>query len=81
MQNESETSLEKQQIYKHFSCPECGGRILKGIVEFDANINSLDDEGAYFTVNGAMEPDIALFYCPECNWDTDKQSSVMDYMK
>lgn len=81
MTRESLTPINEKPIITQFTCPNCAGHSLKAIVEFDAEINSVDDEGAYFTVNEAMEPDVALFYCPDCNWDTKNQPSVLEYIK
>ena len=81
MARESLTPINEKPICTQFTCPNCAGHSLKAIVEFDAEINSVDDECAYFTVNEAMEPDVAQFYSPYCDWYCDRQSLVVDYMK
>ena len=83
MKNESAAPITEQPIYTQFTCPDCGGHFLKAKVECDANVTGFDDRAAYFILDKEQEPalDVALFFCQDCDWNTDEESFVRDYMK
>lgn len=81
MPKESVSPVNERPILREFSCPTCGGHHLGAKVECNAQITRFDDKTTYFILDDQQEHDIALFFCKECEWNTDEESSVRAYVK
>ena len=84
MKIESVSPINVKPIYcTQFTCPDCGGHHLGAKVECNAEITRFDDKTTYFILDDQQEQehDIALFFCKECEWNTNEESSVRAYVK
>jgi predicted RNA-binding Zn-ribbon protein involved in translation (DUF1610 family) len=84
MKNESANPVQNEKpIYTQFTCPDCGGNALRAIVESYATITGFDDNAVYYVLDEEDKQDhnIPLFFCDNCGYDTEKESSVRDYVK
>ena len=83
MKQESVRPVNVKPIYTQFTCPDCGGHSLKAKVECDAVVTGFDDLTTYFIFDEKTEQEhaVALFFCDDCEWNTDEESDVRDYVK
>lgn len=84
MKNESLSPVNNEPIYKHFTCPDCGGHKLEATLESYAIITGFDDVAAYYIFDAEEKEyhEITCYFCGDgCGWDSDEQADVMERMK
>lgn len=83
MNNESAAPITEQPIYTQFTCPYCGGHRLVVKVECDATVTGFDALTTYFIFEEKQDQEnaISIFFCNDCEWNTDEESEVRDYVK
>jgi hypothetical protein len=84
MKKEPVNSVNEKPIYTQFTCPDCGGHTLRSVVETYATITGFGDEAVFYVLDDEEKQyhEIAYFFCSNfCNWDSDKESEVRDYVK